>query len=390
MANSKIKNLSPETQAATINLGNDLAKEKGFNSAKEFIEDTKVRIASGNAAAKQAAKAQAIDFTQKLLRLVLYQEIKSDYSWTKYEWVSKFDDERIEAGEGKEYIKELMTGVDSYDASKFVPDAPTYPSADAKVIKLYKEDGTTLEKYAFKALKPLTIIESQWFPYFISGKLMEFIDKQVGLMKQSMFAYKYTVLTNFIKDLISTTDTNKISKRIDGTATNILSCFTNEIFPEIENMQYFNDEYARDSSKNTLYPNINNRDDLLMIMNRKTLNRFKNGVLSNTLKANLVDFNNVLPLENIIGTGKNLEIGTSSDNIKVKNEELIPENMVVVINKNLLKYLWFVEVTDSQQFVQNMSIQYVQHLWGVFGQLDWEGAFVYTNENLKTLPITVK
>ena len=73
-----------------------------------------------------------------------------------------------------------MTGVDSYDASKFVPDAPTYPSADAKVIKLYKDDGTTLEKYAFKALKPLTIIESQWFPYFISGKLMEFIDKQVG------------------------------------------------------------------------------------------------------------------------------------------------------------------------------------------------------------------
>lgn len=390
MANSKIKNLSPETQEAAINLGNDLAREKGFNTAREFIDDTKTRIASGNAAAKQAAKASAIDFTQKLLRLVLYQEIKSDYSWTKYEWVSKFDDERIEAGEGKEYIKELMTGVDSYEASKFVPDAPTYPSADAKVIKLYKDDGTTLEKYAFKALKPLTIIESQWFPYFISGKLMEFIDKQVGLMKQSMFAYKYTVLTNFIKDLIGTTDTNNISKRIQGTATNILSCFTNEIFPEIENMQYFNDEYARDSSKNNLYPNINNRDDLLMIMNRKTLNRFKNGVLSNTLKANLVDFNNVLPLENIIGTGKNLEIGTSSDNIKVKNEELIPENMVVVINKNLLKYLWFVEVTDSQQFVQNMSIQYVQHLWGVFGQLDWEGAFVYTNENLKTLPITVK
>ena len=208
-------------------------------------------------------------------------------------------------------------------------------------------------------------------------------------MKQSMFAYKYTVLSNFIKDLISTTDQNKISKRIEGKATNILSCFTNEIFPEIENMQYFNDEYARDGAKNKLYPNINNRDDLLMIMNRKTLNRFKNGVLSNTLKANLVDFNNVLPLENIIGTGKNLEIGTSSDNIKVKNEELIPENMVLVINKNLLKYLWFVEVTDSQKFVQNMSIQYVQHIWGVFGQLDWEGAFVYTNDNLTTLPVTV-
>lgn len=389
MAKSKIENISPETQAAAINLGNELAKEQGFDSAKEFMENTKARIASGNAATKSSAKAAAIDFTQKLLRLVLYQEIKSDYTWTKYEWVSKFDDERIEVGEGKEYIKELMTGVDSYDASKFVPDTPTYPSADAKVIKLYDDSGS-LNKYGFKALKPLTIIESQWFPYFLSGKLMEFIDKQVGLMKQSMFAYKYTVLTNFIKDLIGTTDPNRIYKRIQGTATNILSCFTNEIFPEIENMQYFNDEYARDNSKNSLYPNINNRDDLLMIMNRKTLNRFKNGVLSNTLKANLVDFNNVLPLENIIGTGKNLDIGTSSDNITVKNEELIPENMVVVINKNLLKYLWFVEVTDSQKFVQNMSIQYVQHIWGVFGQLDWEGAFVYTNDNLTTLPVTVE
>lgn len=370
-------------------IANDIATENGANNAVEYIDGLKNDVNSKSTARSASAKAAALDFTQKLLRLVLYQEIKSEFDLTKYKWIDKFDDERIEAGDGKEYIKNLLTGVDAYVDDAFVPTKATNPSADAKVIKLYDDNGS-VNKYGFKALKPLTITESKWFPYFMSGKLMQFIDEQVDIMKKSMFFYKYTVFTKLFKDLIGDSDTNKISQRITGNATNILSAFVNEIFPEIENMQYFNNKFARDITKNSQYPNVNNREDLLMIMNRNTLNRFKNGAMSNELNNKLINFNDVLPLENIIGTGADITVGASTDNITVSDTELVPENTVVVINKNLFKYLWFVEISDSQKFVQNMSIQFVHHLWGVFGQLDWEGAFVYTNENLKTLPITTR
>ena len=365
----------------TIQIANDLASESGAKNAVEYIDSLKGDVNSKSTARSASAKAAALDFTQKLLRLVLFQEIKSEFNLTKYKWIDRFDDERIEAGDGKEYIKNLLTGVDAY--------VDTNPSADAKVIRLYDDNGT-LNKYGFKALKPLTIVESKWFPYFMSGKLMQFIDEQVDIMKKSMFFYKYTIFTKLFKDLIGDSDTNKISKRITGKATNILSAFVNEIFPEIENMQYFNKDFARDATKNTQYPNVNNREDLLMIMNRNTLNKFKNGAMSNELNNRLINFNDVLPLENIIGTGADITVGASTDNITVADTELVPEDTVVVINKNLFKYLWFVEISDSQKFVQNMSIQFVHHLWGVFGQLDWEGAFVYKNENLKTLPITTR
>lgn len=378
-----------DTKKTTKQIADDIASENGAKNAVEYIDNLKSDVNSKSTARAASARAAALDFTQKLLRLVLYQEIKSEFNLTKYKWIDRFDDERIEAGDGKEYIKNLLTGVDTYVDDAFVPTAATNPSADAKVIRLY-DDGGTLNKYGFKALKPLTIVESKWFPYFMSGKLMQFIDEQVDIMKKSMFFYKYTIFTRLFKDLIGTTDTNKISKRIQGTATNILSAFVNEIFPEIENMQYFNKEFARDATKNTQYPNVNNREDLLMIMNRKTLNRFKNGAMSNELNNKLINFNDVLPLENIIGTGADITVGPSTDNITVADTELVPENTVVVINKNLFKYLWFVEISDSQKFVQNMSIQFVHHLWGVFGQLDWEGAFVYTNDNLLTLPLTVR
>lgn len=373
----------------TIQIANDIAAENGASGAVEYIDGLKADVKSPSTARAATAKAAALDFTQKLLRLVLYQEIKSEFNLTKYKWIDRFDDERIEAGDGKEYIKNLLTGVDAYVDDAFVPNKATNPSADAKVIKLYDDNGS-VNKYGFKALKPLTIVESKWFPYFMSGKLMQFIDEQVDIMKKSMFFYKYTVFSKLFKDLIGSSDPDKISKRITGTATNILSAFVNEIFPEIENMQYFNKEFARDATKNTQYPNVSNREDLLMIMNRKTLNRFKNGAMSNELNNKLINFNDVLPLENIIGTGAEITVGASTDNITVADTELVEEDTVVVINKNLLKYLWFVEISDSQKFVQNMSIQFVHHLWGVFGQLDWEGAFVYKNPNLKTLPITVR
>lgn len=367
-------------------VGDQVAQDLGAENAKSLIDQTQQNLKSKSARTVLTARQTATDFTSKLLKLMLYQEIKADYDLTKYNWVSKFDDEKIEAGDGKEYIKNLLTGVDTYDENAFVPSSATLPNADSTLIRLYNDDGT-LNKYGFKAQKSLTILANNWFPYFLSGKLMEFINEQVGLMSKSMFLYKYNALTKILGDLAGTTETNKISKRVTGTAPNILSAFVNEVFPLIEDMQFFNNEYNLDATKNTQYPNINNREDLLMIMNRKTFYKFKNGVLSNTLKNNLANWNDILPHDNIIPLGKNLKIGSANENITVLDTDLIDENTIIILNKNALKYLWFVELQDSQQFVQNMSIQYVSNLWGVFGSIPWEGALVYTNPNLSTLPI---
>lgn len=377
----------------TLEVGNDIAKEAGYESAKALIDDTNAKLKSRNATTYSNAKAAALDFTQKLLRLCLYQEIQSEYNLDKYSWVNKFDDIRIEAGDSKEFIKSLHTGIDTYSADAFVPTNATPPSADATRISLYKTDGS-VNDYGFKAIKPLTILETQWFPYFISGKLMEFVSKQIQLMRESMFLYKYKVLTTLIAKIVqpynASSNTLGINKRITGQATNILTAFTNEIFPEIENMLYLNNQYAHTAAKNSQYPNVSNRNDLLIIMNRNTLNKFRNGVMSNKFNAQLVNFNSVVPLDNIIGTGANIEVGASTDNISVSSTELLSDNQVLVINKNLIKYLWFVDITDSQKFVQNMSIQYVQHMWGVFGVIPWEAGFLYENTNLSVLPISIR
>lgn len=368
-------------------VGDQVAQDMGAENAKEFVAQTNSKINSRNSKMVLEGRQAATDFTSKLLKLTLYQEIQASYELSKYKWIEFFNDEKIEAGDSKQYIKDLLTGVDTYDINNFVPAKATLPAVDSTLIRLYNDDGT-INKYGFTAQKPLTIFAENWFPYFISGKLMQFINTQVDLMSKSMFLYKYKALTGVITDMLKTdASTVKISKRVTGTAPNILSAFVNEIFPLVEDMQYFNNEYNLDETKNTQYMNINNREDLIMLMNRKTYFRFKNGVLANTLKNNLVSWNDVLPQENIIGTGKNINVGTSDNNITVLDTELIPENTVVVLNKNVLKYLWFVEVQDSQKFVQNMSIQYVNNLWGVFGAIPWEGALIYTNDNLLTLPL---
>lgn len=380
--------MNNENKRKINEVADQVAQDMGASSAQNLISETNANLKSKSAKTVLTARQNATDFTSKLLKLMLYQEITARYDLSKYKWIEFFNDEKIEAGDGKQYIKDLLTGVDSYDINNFVPSKATLPAVDSTLIRLYNEDGS-INKYGFTAQKPLTIFAENWFPYFISGKLMQFINTQIDLMSKSMFLYKYKALTGVIADMLKTDDsTVKISKRVTGTAPNILSAFVNEIFPLVEDMQYFNNEYNLDSTKNTQYMNINNREDLIMLMNRKTLFRFKNGVLANQLKNNLVSWNDVLPQENIIGTGKNINVGTSDNNITVLDTELIPENTVVILNKNVLKYLWFVEVQDSQKFVQNMSIQYVHNLWGVFGAIPWEGALIYTNDNLLTLPIT--
>lgn len=74
-----------KTQKTTAEIGNDIAKEAGYDSAESFINETSSKARTGTASARANAKAAALDFTQKLLKLVLYQEIKGEYNLTKYD-----------------------------------------------------------------------------------------------------------------------------------------------------------------------------------------------------------------------------------------------------------------------------------------------------------------
>lgn len=372
------------TTNTTVDTADQLAQEAGYDNATAYINALNSQIASASITAQNNGKNAAASFVNSLLKLVLYQEIRSDYNLNKYTWIDRFDDERIKAGNGKEYIKNVLTGCDDYDINTFNPSVATKPLLASTYIGLYDDDGN-LNKYGFKVMKPLTILESNWLPYFMSGRLQEFIASQVDIMRKSMFFYKYKVFSTLLTDIIS--DDSTIYK-VNGTASNIQTCFVNEIFPLIEDMQYFNNKYAIDEDANSSYMTISNRDDLLILMNRNTLNRFKNGVLSNTLLNNLVNWNNILPVENIIGTGLNVTVGDSNTALNVGKDELLAENQVLIVNKNAFKYLWYVEIMDSQKYITNMSIQHVHHLWGVFGTLPWEQAVLYTNDALTTLPVT--
>lgn len=75
-----------------------------------------------------------------------------------------FDDEKVEAGNTKQYIRNIITGADTYDPNMFVPAKATQPKVASTTISLYDraEDGNViLGQNAYQFKKPLTITAQQ-------------------------------------------------------------------------------------------------------------------------------------------------------------------------------------------------------------------------------------
>lgn len=372
------------TQQTTVETADQLAQDMGYSNAQEMLSEIKDALTNGTIVSQSQAQADASEFTGKLILLVLYQEIESRYRLEPYSWVNKFESQKIEAGNTKQFIRNIITGGDTFDENQFVPTKVTNPKIDTATISLYTRDSSgndNLSTYGFKYKKPLTISRQMWLPYFMSGKLQEFIDSIVKLVNESFEIFKITILQKMIGDAKT-----GISKKVTGTATNILTCFTNEIYPMLTEMNFLNSDYNINMNGTTTSLNSTAKDELIIFVSNKVYTMLNAGVMSQIYNYKLANIEQYINLENIVPCSKQLISGDSDTPITIDTNALIGDNEILVLNKNCIKQLFWVNQTESQSWATNMTLQIVLHVWGAFGFIPWGQGFYYTNANLSVLP----
>lgn len=386
--NAKVDGSGTVSKEAVAQVGEDLAQTKYGASAASLVKNIAIDINGGDTVKRVLAQQMATEFTSNLLLLVLVQELQKEYKLSPFKWVNKFDDQKVESGNTKQYIRHVATGADEYSVPIFAPMFVSEPMQASSATGLYERtvDGNVklgVNAYQFK--KPLTITAQQWIPFFTSGKLQEFIANITELINTTYEMFKISKVQTLIQNMIKT-DSGVFKKRITGTAANLLTAFTTEIYPQLTRMQaQMSDDY---NLIDTTPQSINSVDpeDVLMLMNQDVYTKFVGGVLAPVFNNKLVDFGAFIPKENIIPVAKGLVVGDSRTPITATASDILDTNTIVVLNKNSIKHLWWVDQMERQMWAENMAIQVVLHIWGAFGVIPWGQGFIYTNPNLNKLP----
>lgn len=391
---------------AIIEQADKLAQKAGSANAQEHIQKLGRSMQSEDVVESREASRAAGDFTANLALLVLYQDIDGDYSMEGYDWINHFEVKKIEAGNSWQFQRTKPTGVDAYVENAFIPTKLSLPKEDVHTLHFYKTNTTSsaqpvLSDYAYKILKPLTILRDQWVPYFMSGKLQEFIDKITQMVYTSVYMRNYAEVCKLIKKLktgYSSNNTNGGLKKvfdesgytgtvnISSQVTNILDVFTKVIFPQINEMKFYNSEFNANlpgETSNSI--NRSTKDDILIFMNHKTYTKLTNGVLANVFNNKLLEVETFINPKNIIPVGKEFTVGDSDTEVTM-GQDLIWENEILVINKNIIKGMSFVDTKESQAWTQNMSLQISYHKWMAYGIIPWGQGFVVRTNKLTVMP----
>lgn len=377
-----------KTGDRNTDIAHEVAETMGYENAKDLMEKTITDINSKNPARAQAGRAIAAEFTKQLALLILYQEIESPNIPNKYNWANHFDGGNISQGNSKEFVMTIPTGNDEYNADNFIPTKHTSPLIETKIISMYVENASGQREKApgtYQYLKPLTIVESQWYPYFMAGKLGEFISRITELMRKSYDLFIVSKMENFIKSMTfkKTITGSGNANTTPGTAQDMFACLSNEVIPNIEKMSYLNTEYNLSStSKNIGAPNSS---EILVFMNNNIKSKLRTGVMTRLFNAHMISLDQVVPSENWIGTAGSITVGNSDTAISIGND-WIDDNTIYVFTKNAIKHCLQVNRTESQAWAQNMTIQIVLHIWGTIDYLPWEKGFKYTSDKLSKLP----
>lgn len=358
-------------------LATETAKEMGYASAPELIDNLKMGVATKNLSATKTAG----DFLNSLTLKVLKQELNSPDIGNPYQkFVSMFDAGELDAGNSKEFIFHLQTGMGEYDETKFIPTGITTPIIESQILSMMKKvqgQADTLTDYAFRYKKGISIVPELWLYYFINNKLSEFISQVLGNLKNTIYLKLFDKILNQIF-------TATPQKTITGTATNNFNAFTQEIFPEIKNMSYFTNVY--NLSSESKYATTSSSDDLIMIMSNNNKVKYNAGILSQSFNAKYADFETYIKPENIIVPAKRFTIGDQDTAITFLNDEYIDDNTIYVLDKRNIKFMKQLDIMEVQNFSENLIKQNTLHFWGLTALLPQLKIFKYTNVNLSTAP----
>lgn len=374
--------------------------------------------------ADRATRA-ARKLVNELLEKVLYQELTTPDGLSQFSFVDVFDDIKIEAGNTKEYVFKPDTGMSTYTPNERIATGIIDPKVYASTASMYTIDkaaGTkTLTANAYQFRKLATILRNEWIPFFIQGRLEEFISQITSSMRRTYNYYKaHTMLQRlYIETALATNKATGAQnqregkvKLVEGTASNLYAALSKEIFPILQNMSLGEPMYPFGADANNSYTDailVSNPDDLIMIVPEAFKPQL--AALQSTLPtASLFDIGTFINPKNIITLGSQLVIpgaknlalsgsgsgatvqvtttpGDENDTIsKDLTKKYLPDNTILIFDKRYIKHLLQIDVNSSQDWARNLSTDIYLHVWGVSKILPWAPIVAYTNPNLLTMP----
>ena len=372
--------ISKEQAKKARSVADEFARTNGHESIEDIINPIQANLNGSEVQQEMgrvAARAVVENLTKLILRMELFTTPNPDYM---DRILGYFDDGVVKEGNAKIYRFNNPTGNSTYSNSQFVPTALTTTDVDEFTIGMYNQTGTgnTLSSQGYQFRKTLVFTEPQWIPYFKSGKLIEFIAE----LQENM--YKTWKMNMFHRVMNLITGANHIHKQVSGTAQDAFGCWSQEILPEIRKMTTLSSNYNAGSTNTSLM--LTNPSDLLIFANPKTIQTLEGGIKSQLFNAKFLDLKGILDESNFIDAGLTLNVGDESQKISVGTNYYIGENKIYVVSKQAIKHFSQIDRIETAFYGRNLATEFTMHKWGAIDFLPWGQAFVYTNNNLNTLP----
>lgn len=377
------KHLEQMKQAKHI--ADTYAKSIGKNDIKEVIEPIVKGLNSNDTVQIDIATKLARGTVEELTTLILKQEIFTTSDAGYMEFVNRFSDGVVKEGNGKLYDFNHLSSHDSYDPTEFIPTAVSGTNVSEFQIQMYSKNAggqnQLNQAQAYQFRKPLVIIESNWIPYFKSGKLTQFIAQLQAQIDRSWKIYLFDKIARKISGL-------DCKKKITGVGANAYECWSDEILPEIRKMLTLSEEYCYD--KQGEYAELSTVSELMIFAHPKTIQALQSGIKAQLFNAKFLDLKGLVDAENFIDMGREITIDHTNPDTKVRvmpnANYYIPENKIIVLSKKALKHFSQIDRVASTYYGRNMATEIVLHKWGAMDFLPWGQCFVYTNNNLNKLP----
>lgn len=361
-------------------ISNEYAISKGYKNYSELSDKIKSLLGDNSFVNRQAGERVAGQTIYDLALLVLYQEVQTSRDAGYLDFAELFNDGYISEGNSKSYVFNMITGHSTYDKTKFIPEAATEQSVKQHIISMFKSSSSTgqvLAENAYQYKKPLTILTPNWVQYFIKNSLNQFLtDLRLSLRKEFKI-FKFHKVAKFLTGLTNI-------KTIEGTAKNMFDCFSEEIIPEIQKMDFYSSDYNRDQT----FKGIESAgsENVYLVAHSNIISKLRTGIKSQLYNAKLLDIGGLLDSNRVISLGNQFDIQDENTPISVTGTPYVDENTIWVFNKNLIKFLYQINTNATQSFAENLATQLVLHIWFTMDTLPWGQVFKYTNQNLKVLP----
>lgn len=372
----KTKEQIENMKESNYDVASKYAKSKGYNDINELTNNIKEKISSNDTVEKNIGLKIAQETITDLAMLILYQEIYETNLPSEYDLVDMTNDGYIENGNAKEYIADLITGTTTFKPDMFNPDKQTVKKLEKYILQMY-DAGGTLNPKAHQFKKSQTLIESEWVPYFLSGKLQDYMNKLRSHLYKAFKIFRYNLLCKMITE----STPNKI---INGKAPNMFDALVNEVIPNINKMKQLNSEYNYQDSK-FLY--TSDMSDIIVIMSNKNKTLIENGIKTQLFNANLLGADGkTLSPSNIVCLGNKINMTDEDTIVSDSGVEWVDDNTIYVLDISRIKTCFQINKSASQFYANNITTLIVSHIWFVMDILPWCKFFKYTNSNLSVLP----